>query len=159
MGSLSDLVVGIPAPTMSVADTPDAPKAQPDQPKESEGPSLAKGSFSSLTLPGRSVAYIDYVEGTQTAPSEPAQPETKPAPAADETAPAPVIASAGGTISIHCVSAVWSLPMTPCFLQNKTRSLYMRQPRPRRLRTPPPKALSRRPLLPLTPRHLFRLPH
>ncbi|KAI0002448.1 hypothetical protein BJV74DRAFT_815871 [Russula compacta] len=56
------------------ADTPAAPAAQPDQPKESGGPSLAK-------------------EDTQTAPSEPAQPETKPAPTTDKTAP--VIASAG----------------------------------------------------------------
>ena len=71
----------------SKSSTSDSPGAKPDQPKEAEGPTVAKGSFSSLAVPRNSIAYNSHLD----------KPETEPASTADKSEPA--VASASGTTS------------------------------------------------------------
>jgi len=86
--------------------TSNSPDAQPSPSKEPEGPSEAKGSFSSLAFLRNSVVHNDHSDMTQdsqTVPSsESTKPETEPASTAEKTAP--VVAFASGTISISIAS-------------------------------------------------------
>jgi hypothetical protein len=61
-------------------------------------------------------------QGSQTAPSEPAKPETAPTSTADKTGPEPAVASAGGTLSTSIAfHAGWDrLLLTLCSL-NRAR--------------------------------------
>lgn len=143
MGYLSDFVVGLRRiPTgmafslFSKSSTPSSPDVKPGQPKEAEGPSLAKGSFSGL-------AFFEIpllITNAQTRPNLKAHRQVHPGQRSQKRSPHPQQTSLNPLLLPLAVRGVnlfsfmqgrmisAHLLLTPCSLQNQKRKAKVSRP-------------------------------